>query len=140
MNLDSSSVPGAVVILADGPSNPLELETQELGAEVLFLLKEAVKADAFLPSSLIRQLATSPKLRVPWLRHLASIEDALYKAFSWLERESLIIPVFDSQRDLDYRRLSLLAMRFRNREDLARYLGPPTALPRRPYAEIRVAD
>jgi uncharacterized protein (TIGR02391 family) len=97
----------------------LQLEPEELGAHLLFLLRtEDPPPKSFSPSNLIADLETNP----PYTgERQVDISLAVREAFSWLEMQGLIIPDPRERGNYGTRVLSRRARRFANQIEFQRY-------------------
>ena len=105
----------------------LALEPEELGAQLLFLLRRrGFPRNQFQTSSLIGELWAStsvPQLdyRPPYpTNRQADVKQALAEAFAWLEAQALIIPDPENG-NYGWKVLSRRAKRFENHAEFVRY-------------------
>src|SRR5438132_9594401 len=109
------------------PDVLLALEPEELGAKLLFLLRErAFHRNMFLPNSLNAELWSSmllPGQQPPYPSHRReAIDAALVEAWAWLEAQGLIVPAADTNGRNGWRILSRRARRFTSEAEFTSYV------------------
>ncbi|HEY0702970.1 MAG TPA: hypothetical protein VGD60_09410, partial [Candidatus Acidoferrales bacterium] len=109
-------------IFAD-PDTLLDLEPEELGAKILFLLqKRSFHRSMFNPRTLNAELwpiSLNPG-QPPYAQgRKDQVEVALVEAWAWLEAQGLIVPATDSNADNGWKILSRRAKRFQNEREFA---------------------
>src|SRR5690554_1154020 len=105
-----SAIPDAEVLLA--------LEPEELGAKLLFLVRQREGDRHFHPANYLDELFGQmgglegyPRVRQ------AEIELAVTEAWAWLEAQALVVPQPGTNGRNGWRRLSRKARRFENEEE-----------------------
>ena len=102
----------------------LKLEPEELGAKLLFLLRERkFPSEIFLPANLENELwYCSPGQEPPYPKDReGAISLALAEAWAWLEAQGLVVPAAGSNGQNGWRRLSRRARRFASEAEFAKY-------------------
>jgi uncharacterized protein (TIGR02391 family) len=108
------------------PDTLLALEPEELGAKLIFLIRERQKlpgeGEMFHPNNFLMELweerhsyPTYPQ------RYRAEINLAVSEALAWLHAQGLVVPAPDSNGSNGWRVLSRRARKFENQDDLARF-------------------
>ena len=96
----------------------LALEPEELGATLLFLIRQRESGGLFLPDGYIKELFGRDEEPDKYPRNREDeIGQAYVEAWAWLEAQGLIVPEPGSNRQAGWRRLSRRAHRFENREE-----------------------
>jgi uncharacterized protein (TIGR02391 family) len=108
------------------PEVLLALEAEELGAKLLFILRNRqFQRNMFMPSSLIQELWPSLGFPGPYPPYPANrreaIEEVLTEAWAWLEAQGLIVPAADSNGSRGWRILSRRAKKFQSETEFAHY-------------------
>jgi hypothetical protein len=121
----------------------LQLEPEELGAKLLFLLrKRRFQNGMFSSASLFRELwprTTMPGQTTPYPPDKRdALELAWLEAWAWLEAQGLIVPAGESNGQHGWRVLSRRARRFESEADFANYTV--ARLLRRESLHPRIAD
>ena len=99
----------------------LALEPEELGAKLLFLLRERGGA-MFHPTMQDELWGDQSRGVVGYPReHQNELGLALTEAYAWLEVQGLVVPEDDTNGRNGWRRLSRRARKFENEADFARY-------------------
>jgi len=102
----------------------LALEPEELGAKLLFLLRERSQNKTFNLSDMTHDL-WEQRLhthQLPYPQHRqGEVNLALSEAWAWLEAQGLIVPAPDSSGRGGWRVLSRRAKRFENQAQFAQY-------------------
>src|ERR1700682_3418582 len=102
----------------------LTLEPEELGAKLLFLLRQRFAEKMFLPSALTGELwrhSSLPNQQVLYPRHQeGAINLALSEAWAWLETQGLIVPAGENG-PIGWRNLRRRARRFEGETEFAQY-------------------
>jgi uncharacterized protein (TIGR02391 family) len=104
----------------------LNLEPEELGAKLLFLLRKRMfQRGMFLAANLNAELWPSmllPGQQTPYpSNRREAVEDVLAEAWAWLEAQGLIVPAADINGRNGWRILSRRAKRFASEAEFARY-------------------
>ena len=118
----------------------LNLEPEELGAKLLFLIRERFGGTMFYPPSLHNELweHNPPGQESYPPQRRAEIENAFTEAWAWLEAQGLTIHAPAPNNQNDYRILSRRARRFESEAEFVRYAVART-LPR-DALHARIAD
>jgi uncharacterized protein (TIGR02391 family) len=104
----------------------LALEPEELGAKLLFLLRERnFSRNMFHPASLNAELwprTPLPLQQTPYpANRREAIDAALAEAWAWLEAQALIVPTPNSNAGAGWRFLSRRARSFEDETELTRF-------------------
>ena len=100
----------------------LGLEPEELGAKILFLLRQR-RLGTFHPNNLNNELWNAHSPGQPQYPHdkTALIEAAISEAFAWLQGQGLIVPAGGGNGTAGWLALSRRAQKFEDEADFARY-------------------
>lgn len=101
----------------------LGLEPEELGAKLLFLVREHFGPGMFHPGNLENELwaGVIPSQATYSRQHQRAISLALAEAWSWLEAQGLVVPEEGMNGRNGFRRLSRRAQKFENAAEFANY-------------------
>jgi uncharacterized protein (TIGR02391 family) len=105
----------------------LALEPEELGAKILFLLREREKAPGsnklIHSGNLCNELKTAEHYRQPHYPSdcMENILVAVTEAIAWLEAQGLLVPAPDSNGQAGWRILSRRARKFEDQPDIAKF-------------------
>jgi hypothetical protein len=101
----------------------LGLEPEELGAKLLFLLRERFGTEKFYPGNLMNEPwegSNYPgQIRIYPHEQWVAITRALSEAWAWLNAQGLVVPTSDNNPG--WRFLSRRAMRFQSLEEFSQY-------------------
>lgn len=99
----------------------LALEPEELGAKMLFLLKNR-KERMFYPSNLVTEMWLDRHGHPEYPRtRMAEVSLATTEAFAWLEAQGLVVPAPDDNGRNGWKVLSRRAQKFQDETEFANY-------------------
>jgi uncharacterized protein (TIGR02391 family) len=100
----------------------LLMEPEELGAHMLFLLRDAYAKQHFHPGNMSGEIFNPPRDQPSYPREKGEeIYLAIAEAWAWLEAQSLIVPQRGSNGQNGWRVLSRRAHRFKDKIEFQRY-------------------
>jgi uncharacterized protein (TIGR02391 family) len=109
------AIPDAVVVLA--------LEPEELGAKLLFLVRQREGTRHFHPGNYILELSQPPEMPGYPAQSRPGVELACTEAWAWLEAQGLIVPEPGPNGQHGWRMLSRRARRFENDEEFSGFVA-----------------
>lgn len=101
----------------------LSLEPEELGAKMIFLLRQRFGGAMFHPNNLVNELwsqGLSGNPQYPFQRQ-REVSIAVMEAWGWLEAQGLVVPEPDINGQNGWRVLSRRARKFENEAEFANY-------------------
>lgn len=118
----SRAIPDADVLLA--------LQPEELGAKLLFLVRQREGEGHFNPGNYLSEMSGQGGSAPAYPRgRLPDVELACIEAWSWLQAQGLVVPEPGSNGNNGWRQLSRRARQFENEEDFAGFAAAQS-LPR----------